>query len=701
MLTTQYTRALRPRLLAACAIAALGALSAQSQELIYQEDFETDGEAANPKRYTTVGREAYEVPRILAELDPATGQLGPIYFAHNNEVSYAGVPAPTPARRMAMAWNLAITEAEASPAMLELFDSSIKWLLNNKAGAKVIVSPAATSLGVLGDRLTAAGYTLVDDDTTVGEAQVGTLGDMLIHCNGAGSRGATAPVPMLVISGTDADDVLTSSIGTATAFEAGKARITSPGHPAAGGKTGEFDVATGSFSWELIGDFLPANPVILATFDQSVPPTVASIENVDAMIAGTKQSTSASGTITALDINDASEGSWPGGEALPGGATGVWGLRAVGKLAVATAGTYTIASGADDGVRVRIDANKNGFDAGDAVITDAGPHGHTLAYGNVTFGAAGTYDIEVIGYNSGGGGDIEVSVSLAAGGGQTGLDTAPENWELLGTAGAASPVKAQGAFQVTAYSAAGDTEVVSRPLIMLLNNQTDTPKGTVFGGGPFTGQSGQRFFGGAGMNKWPVPDQGDRSLTLRPVNVAGKSNVKLTIALAGTFLDFERSLLTRGSADYLEVVIDTDGAGPKEFERLMFFTPPTAALKYVDDATTRPSNPTRLGLEFKDVTYDIPAGATDLIVEVRALSTWWNEIFAFDNIRITAGTVVQTPPTLSIARDGANVKLTFDGVLESRGAIDTGTWTAVPGSGSVTIPANQLSGAQFYRARRP
>jgi len=61
----------------------------------------------------------------------------------------------------------------------------------------------------------------------------------------------------------------------------------------------------------------------------------------------------------------------------------------------------------------------------------------------------------------------------------------------------------------------------------------------------------------------------------------------------------------------------------------------------------------------------------------------------------------QTPPALSIARDGANVKITFDGVLESRAAVGTGTWAQVAGSGSVTIPASQLSSAQFYRARRP
>ncbi len=614
---------------------ALFAGTIMAQELIYQEDFETDGEAASPKRYTTIGRDVYEVARIRGELGNQD-QIGPIYFAHNNEVSYTGVPAPTGGRRMVMAWDLAITEADTSPAMLRLFDSAVKWLLNNKTGAKIVVTPAGANLGVLGERLVAAGHTLVDDDTTVPDEQITTLGDMLFHASG-GSRGARAAFPMIVINSADADDVLTSSIGTPALFQPGKGSVSAASHPGAGGLTGDFDVAKAAFTWQLMGDTLPSNATILASFTQSVPPSVASLADVEAMVAGTKQSASTSGTIAALDFNDNSEGNWPGGDPVPGGATGVWGVRVTGKLNVTTAGTYTIASGADDGVRVRIDTNRNGLDVADTIISDPGPHGHTIIYGNVTFPATGAYDIEVLAYNSGGNGDMELSVSLTAGAGKTGLDADTSAWELLGTPGAASPVKAQGAFQVTAYTPAGGDVQRTLPLVMLLNGPNDTPPGSVFGGGPFVGQSGQRFFGGAGMNKWTVPETTDRSVTLRPVSVAGKTKVKLTIAVAGTFLDFERSGGTRGSADYLEVVVDTDGAGPKDFERLIFFTAPTGADKFVDDFTTRPKSPTRLGLTFKDVTYDIPAGATDLIVEVRALSTWWNEIFAFDNIRITAG----------------------------------------------------------------
>jgi hypothetical protein len=150
---------------------------------------ESDGEAANPQRYTTVGRDAYEVDRIQSEL-AIMDQLGPIYFAHNNEVSYAGVPAPTGGRRMAMAWDLAITEADTTPAMLELFDSAIKWLLNNKTGAKIVVALPYSFKRPR--RALDRRPHLVDDDTTVTEAQLPRWATFSMPAY----RGATAAFPM-------------------------------------------------------------------------------------------------------------------------------------------------------------------------------------------------------------------------------------------------------------------------------------------------------------------------------------------------------------------------------------------------------------------------------------------------------------------------------------------------------------------------
>jgi len=65
-----------------------------------------------------------------------TDQLGPLYWAHNFEVSFVGVPGPTAARRMLMAWDGTIDASAASEDVLQLWESAVKWLLNNKPNAK-------------------------------------------------------------------------------------------------------------------------------------------------------------------------------------------------------------------------------------------------------------------------------------------------------------------------------------------------------------------------------------------------------------------------------------------------------------------------------------------------------------------------------------------------------------------------------------
>jgi hypothetical protein len=69
----------------------------------------------------------------------------------------------------------------------------------------------------------------------------------------------------------------------------------------------------------------------------------------------------------------------------------------------------------------------------------------------------------------------------------------------------------------------------------------------------------------------------------------------------------------------------------------------------------------RLTRQFADFTTTF-AGAADLIVEIRAATTWWTEIAAVDNIRITAGAVVATPPTLGKPTlSGSDINLTWTG----------------------------------------
>jgi len=65
-------------------ISALWVSRARAQVLIYQEGFNNDGEAATPKRYTTIGRDVYELSRQPElQLPAGSEQAGPLYWAPN------------------------------------------------------------------------------------------------------------------------------------------------------------------------------------------------------------------------------------------------------------------------------------------------------------------------------------------------------------------------------------------------------------------------------------------------------------------------------------------------------------------------------------------------------------------------------------------------------------------------------------------
>src|SRR2546430_3425451 len=189
------------------------------------------------------------------------------------------------------------------------------------------------------------------------------------------------------------------------------------------------------------------------------------------------------------------------------------------------------------------------------------------------------------------------------------------------------------------------------------------------------------------------------------VGVPGPTpNLKLTVAFAATFLDFE-------ARDYLAVWIDPDGSGPLDFTRLIHFTAPSDSDKFFDDRSTKPGSPTRLGLNFRDVTYDIPAGATQLVIQFRALTTWWNEIAAFDNVRVTEGVAVQ-PGLTAISSTGNTVTVGWPAgaagfVVESTPTLGpTANWTVVAGSPNPITGAGSINasaaggGSQFYRLRK-
>ena len=674
--------------------------SSAAQQLIYQEGFNTDGEAASPQRYTTTGRAVFTVD----QLDPVLLQAGPVYWAHNFEVpnSFVGLPSPTPARRAILAWDALITADAVSSQMQSVLTGTFKWLLNNKANAKVVILPSMTAAQYFADSLTAAGHTVSDYDASVAVTNF----DLAIFAPGGdASRVVTAQVPVLTFSAADYDDLLVSTIGTPATFEAGPVTIVTGGHPAAGGQTGSFTGVTGSFTWQLLGDILPGGATTIASFVQTNLPSVQNLADVDAMVAGSKESNKNTGTVQSYDFSDGASGDWTADNAIPGGVTGTWGLVGKGKISVSAPGTYSFAIGVGDGGRLRIDKNQNGIGPEDNVIVRDATGAHAPYYGDVTFTNAGTFDFEVASFNAGGVGDIELSVSLQSGGNdRTAISSG--SWELIGQT--TGNVSLQGTINVTSYEPTGAPVLKSLPMLVLLNGPSDTPPGSVYGGGPMSGFEGAGFFAGSGLNKWAYPtDQTYRSLTLPPINVAGKSNVKLTVAFAATFLDFEHS----GTIDYLDVLIDPDGSGPASLTQLIHFTAPTDADKFMDDRTTKPGSPTRLGLSFQDVTYDIPAGATDLVIEFQAATTYWNEIVAFDNVRVTEGVAVQ--PTLTASAGAGNaVAIAWPAsaagfVLQSSPALgSTANWTFVAGApnpiaGAGSINVSTSSGnAAFYRLRK-
>jgi hypothetical protein len=600
-----------------------------------------------------------------------------------------------PARRMIFTWRTDPLGGAASSNLLQLFDSSVNWLLNGKANATIVINPTAASINELAARLTAAGHTVVDDDTVTYPDEQDVPGDLFIHGPGANnpSRFAMVPKPVIIFNEPDYDDMLVGSIGSLATFDPGPVTIAAPGHPAAGGLTGTF---TGFNSptqpFGLVGSFLPPGATTLATVTRVVPPAVNNLGDVDAMIAGTKQHNETPGTVTDLDFGDGSVGNWFIENPIPGGYTGNWGLRVRGQISVTTAGTYRFALGSDDGARLQVDVDKNGLTAADIVLEDPGPHGHQIVYNNVTFPTAGNYDIEVRSYNSSGGGSLEVSASIVE---APVPDDALDSgfWEVLSQNGT-GPIKLVSAANVTGYQATGPNVNVEAPLIVLLNGPTDNPPGSFYDGGAFSGFEGTGFWGASGLNKWTYPTgQGYRSVQLRPVSVAGKSNVKLTIALAATVVDFETS-------DFIDVIAYTNGIASNPTVLAHFQGVQNAIQPWLADQKENFTR--RLTKQFSDFTYDIPAGATDLVVEIRVATTWWTEIAAFDNIRITEGAALPAPHFTSITKSGNNVTVQWEhgGTLEWTAALTgpTTVWNNTGNSsGSFTEPA---IGTKFYRIRR-
>jgi hypothetical protein len=662
-------------------------------ELIHQEGFNTDGEPEG--RYVMRGRDVYEVPRIQSVLGNFD-QKGPLYWEHNFNVSFVGNP-DIPARRVIWTWRTDPLGGAAGEDLLELFESTVNWLVQDKPNATIVVHPTAASINELAARLTAAGHNVVDDNIVTYPDEQAVPGDLFIHGPGSSnpSRFAMVAKPTIVMNEPDYDDMLVGSIGALATFDPGPVTIAAAGHPAAGGKTGTF---TGfnlpAQPFGVVGSFLAPGATTVATVSRVIPPAVNNLADVDAMIAGTKQHETSTGTVADVDFSDGSAGNWPADHPIPGGYTGNWGLRVEGVLSVQEAGTYRMALGSDDGARLLIDLDRNGLTPEDTVLEDSGPHGHQNVYEDVTFESAGNYDFEVRAYNSGGGGSLELWASIDP---VPVPDDALDSgyWDNVSTLGFGN-VTLQGEANVTAYTAVGPDVEVQTPLIVALNGPNDTPPGSFYDGGAFTGFEGTGFIGASGLNKWPYPDGTTyRSLQLAPVNVAGKTDVHLTIALAATQVDFETS-------DFLDILVYTNGTSGTPITLAHFRGVQDAIQPWLADE--RENFVRRLTKRFADFTYSIPPGATELVVEIRAATTWWTEIAAFDNIRITAGAPAETP-TISLAREGDDLVITFaGGTLERTSALDpegATQWQEVTATGTFTLsPGEEQEPSGFFRVRQ-
>ncbi|MDA1274146.1 MAG: hypothetical protein O2960_08850 [Verrucomicrobia bacterium] len=666
------------------------AVSAIAQEVLFQESFETDGAGS---RYTVTGGDVYEVQRLTDE-GIRGDQAGPVYWARSPDVSIVGVPGATAAKRLMMAWDGGIVDADVTEDFLTFFDSVINWMTGGKAKAKIILVGAVSD--VLINRLISKGHTAEPDDAASDLPDPSTV-DAVLYGGGASGRFVNYKVPLLTWVGADHDDLLTGSIGSTVFEDLGEITITAPQHPAAGGKDGKFTFIRGGHNYELMGSILPQGSTTVAAFTRIIPATVNDLAEAEALFAGKTPSKQSSGSIAAADLVDANNPAanlisfFNFDNAVPGNPTGGFAIQATGKFQVDAVGTFTLALGTDDGGRLRIDRDGNGLTAADDVIVADAQGGFRYTVADIAFARTGQFDFEWVSFNTTGAFGAEIAVSLDAGGNVTPPDE--NSWDLITTV---SPhVKLNGSISVKSFTPDLPPEAVHVPF--LVASEGPEAGGNVFGGGPFAKFDGKAFYAGSGMNKFP----GDQPRAIQfnsPVNVSGKANLKLTIAMAGTFLDFERTPPPNdaGGADFFRVAIDPNNSGI--YQTLAYFTAPTGNDKFFDDASTS-STPTRLILDFQDVTYDIPPGATQLGIRIEANSSWWNEIIGFDNIRITSGAIAP-PPAKEISTAGLVAYWNFDGNLNdsiktfhgtSRGAVPVAFEDGKGGFGK----AIKLDGSNF------
>lgn len=663
-----------------------------AQVILYQERFETEGEGT---RWVTEGR---------GELDPQpppAGFPGPSFWELNFNVSFVGVRANAPERRAGMVWHHLLPRAGVSPQFLQLFDSLVDWMTSNRVSRTVLFHPAIAGEGdqVLVDRLMSRGFTVVTDDGSAPAPDPATVALVIHSSNGAGpdpTRWTIYTAPLLSYNAANHDDELISSIGATTTFDPGLVTIAATNHPAAGGQSGTITPVPGSYAYDTVGATLPSGGTTIATYNLVAPRNAVTLADVDAMVAGTFASIKSTGTLAVADMSIGEVGRFTGGasnDAVPPGnpdTARTFGTRATGKLRLVNAGTYTLAIMVDDGARLRIDRNRNGIDAGDNVFNEEDGAGLRVRGVNVTFAAAGEYDFEWVTLATGANFGQEIGVPL-----MPGADLQVEPWDdflfqVLGSPATQSDIQLVGEISIVTYLA---DDVVREPRAFLIV----VDRGASLLGGPITGFEGSGFWAGADLNEpsYGSPFQSDvtpKSLTLPPVNVTGKTNVTLRVLVAGSDVDFE-------DPDFLRISADPDGDGPEpayllaNFRQFAAGTPNRGALGDLLDGQK-----TVLRGLFKEVSYPI-SNATTLVIRFEAMCTFFNEVMAFDNVRIMVEGA--DPPTIRIAGTGAGAVITYTGILQSSDTVN-GTYTDVTGASSpYPVPPGGPGAKRFYQSRNP
>ena len=663
-------------------MAAVGlACSTGAQEILFQETFEDDG---SENRYYVEGGAVYELEDIRSDLSINQDMAGPIYWARNTEVSFVGVPAPVPAKRAIMSWSNTITEDEVTDDFKAFFLDAVKWLAGD--GKKVLFSPPPMNDGelVLVAILEENGYTVSEDENSSsgsgglppvrGSAAV----NMVIMGKGiSASRFANYKKPVLTYMASAHDDMLVSSIGTTLTTELGPVAIKASDHAAAGGRSDEHEFVSGSHAFDLRGAILPTDATVVASFSRKIPYQINSLERLDAMISGQLKSIQsefmADFADIALEVSPAGVFEFAYESYLPEEVSGSFGVRGTGKIKVKDSGTYSLALGVDDGGRLRIDLDSNGFSDDDNVIVEDASGVFRYKTADVSFAKAGTYDFEWASFNSDGAFGSELALAFEKGGNAPQAVDALE-WDVIYEG--EEDLSLVGEISLTAYvpDVEGETEKI--PFFVALGDN-------VFGGGPFAGFEGKGFFAGSALNKFAM-DTPVKSLEFNdPINVAGKDDLKLVFLASATYLDFETS-------DYLKIFVE-DGGDP-----LVLFTAPSGNDKFFDDKNTAQGEITQLGLNMQEIVYDIPSGLDEIWLRIEANTTWWNEIVAIDNIRIISGELKVEPPTMSIVRNDDNsVTVTFDGTLQAAPTVN-GPWQDIQGESPIKLTPDQAQ--QFGRA---